>query len=348
MAKRKRLTPADPALLNQPAPAGAGGFSFGATAPIAGVVGDAATSAAFDEMSETLTRAREEGRMVLSVPLEQISLDHLVRDRTAMTQPELDALMQSIKARGQQTPIEVMDIGGGRYGLISGWRRCQALGRLRQEAGEARFGSVLALLRRPDQATDAYLAMVEENEIRVGLSFYERARIVAKSVEQGVFDTEKAALQTLFSTASRSKRSKIGSFLRIVRDLDGVLKYPEALSERTGLVLVKALERGVIEPATLSAALGRCAAGSATAEQTCLASILSRKSEGKSAKKKESNAGLETNSAENNADANAKGGRELAPGVWLHSHPDGILILRGAGLTPAFRSALRNWLASQS
>lgn len=348
MAKRKRLTPVDPALLNQPASVGTGAFSFGAAAPIAGVVGDAATSAAFDEMSETLTRAREEGRMVLSVPLEQIALDHLVRDRTAMTEPELDALMQSVKARGQQTPIEVMDIGGGRYGLISGWRRCQALGRLAQETGEARFGSVLALLRRPDQATDAYLAMVEENEIRVGLSFYERARIVAKSVEQGVFDTEKAALQTLFSTASRSKRSKIGSFLRIVRDLDCVLKYPEALSERTGLALAKALESGLIEPAALFAALGKRAVESAEAEQACLAAVLSGKSERKPMKENESKVDLETNSPETSTDTDIKGGGELTPGVWLHSHPDGTLILRGAGLTPAFRSALRNWLTSQS
>ena len=50
--------------------------------------------------------------------------------------------------------------------------------------------------------------MVEENEIRVGLSYYERARIVAKAVAQGVFETEKQALQRLFHTASRPKRSK--------------------------------------------------------------------------------------------------------------------------------------------
>ena len=46
---------------------------------------------------------------------------------------------------------------------------------------------------------DAYVAMVEENEIRVGLSFYERARIAAKSVEAGVYPDDRAALRALFA-----------------------------------------------------------------------------------------------------------------------------------------------------
>jgi hypothetical protein len=40
---------------------------------------------------------------------------------------------------------------------------------------------------------EAYLAMVEENEIRVGLSFYERARIVARAAEAGVFERHRGA-----------------------------------------------------------------------------------------------------------------------------------------------------------
>ena len=51
--------------------------------------------------------------------------------------------------------------------------------------------------------------MVEENEIRADLSFFERARIVRRAVEGGVFGSEKQALQSLFSAASYAKRSKI-------------------------------------------------------------------------------------------------------------------------------------------
>ena len=74
--------------------------------------------------------------------------------------------------------------------------------------------------------------MIEENEIRLGLSYFERARIVVKLVEQGVFGTGRAALQTLFRSASRAKRSKIGSFLPVVRRLEDVLRFLEALWAR--------------------------------------------------------------------------------------------------------------------
>ena len=101
---------------------------------------------------------------------------------------------------------------------------------------------MLALLRQPSDASAAYVAMIEENEIRVGLSYYERARIVAKAVEQGVFADRKQALQSLFSTASRARRSKIGSFLTIVQALDGALRHPTLIGERLGLALSQALE----------------------------------------------------------------------------------------------------------
>ena len=127
MAKRKRLTPPNPGYLDAtPAPEAKSMF---AAAPIADVAREAASSAAIDEMAETLSRARTEGRMVLSLPLADIQLDYLVRDRTLVDDAEMTALMDSLRARGQQTPVEVTDLGGGRYGLISGWRRCQALAR---------------------------------------------------------------------------------------------------------------------------------------------------------------------------------------------------------------------------
>jgi ParB family chromosome partitioning protein len=100
---------------------------------------------------------------------------------------------------------------------------------------------VLALVRRPEGGADAYVAMVEENEIRAGLSFYERARIVMRAVEAGVYPTEKAALQDLFATASFAKRSKVKSFIGVVEALDGALAFPARIPERTGLALAKAL-----------------------------------------------------------------------------------------------------------
>ena len=248
MAKRKRLTLSTP-------PASVPGGPLPETemhsypngvvpprrrpAPIADVAGDAATVAALEEVTATLAQARAGGRLVLDLPLDAVDESYLVRDRVIADPDEMDTLRQSLAARGQQTPIEVTDLGEGRYGLISGWRRLRALRDMAAEQGIA--GTVKALLRRPADAGEAYLAMIEENEIRVGLSYFERARIVLKAVEQGVFPDTRTALQALFAAASRSRRSKIGSFLEVVPALDGHLSHPGALGERLGGALGKAL-----------------------------------------------------------------------------------------------------------
>ena len=238
MAKRKRLTPANP-MFFEAAPAQPPAMR---AAPIADVAREASHVAAAEDMARTLTEARRQGRMVVEVPLAQVQLNYLVRDRLALDEDEMTALVDSIRARGQQAPVELTELAPGKYGLISGWRRCTALKRLQDETGDARFSSVLALIRQPQEASDAYIAMVEENEIRVGLSYYERARIVVKAVERGVFPNDKKALLTLFAAASRPRRSKIGSFTTLVRTLDGHLNFPEAISERLGLRLVRAIE----------------------------------------------------------------------------------------------------------
>ncbi len=218
------------------------GAGAGLTAPpIARVAGEAATTAALQEVTEMLETARSEGRLILRLDLDSVQADYLVRDRIEGDDAELESLVESLRARGQQTPIEVVPLGAG-YGLISGWRRLTALRRLQTQTGEARFATVLAILRTPESASDAYVAMVEENEIRVGLSYFERARIVDRSVAQGVFDSDTAALRSLFATASRAKRSKIGSFLPVVRLLEPHLRFPVQLNERVGLRLSKALE----------------------------------------------------------------------------------------------------------
>ena len=238
MAKRRRLTAAP--LLAEPTvtiPAS----SPGRRPPIAEVAAEAAATSALEEMAQRFERARAEGRMIQPLPLEVVQADYLVRDRLGIEEEAQTALIASIRARGQQVPIEVVALEDGRYGLISGWRRLAALRTLHAETGDPVYATVLALLRRPADAPEAYLAMVEENEIRVGLSYYERARIAARAVAAGVFSDDTEALQILFAAASRPRRSKIGSFLHIVRALDADLRFPAAIPERLGLRLATAL-----------------------------------------------------------------------------------------------------------
>ena len=236
MAKRKRLGgPLQDYLSTPQGPA--------ASAPIARVAGDAAASAAFDEVSRELSEAREEGRLVLRLPLESVEAAWMTRDRAhpgTGDDPDFAALLDSLRRNGQRSPIEVVEIAPGRYGLLSGWRRLTALRQLRDEGGDV--STVLAFPRRPESAQAAYLAMVEENEIRLGLSYYERARIAARAVEAGVFATPKAALQGLFASASRARRSKIGSFLAIYRVLGDEIRFPQAMTERLGLALAKVID----------------------------------------------------------------------------------------------------------
>ena len=249
MAKRRRLTPAAGLELGPEGPHRAERFARetqggretkSALPPIAAMAGDISRQSAADEISGAMERARREGRLAETLALDAIVEDHLIRDRAGIDESEMEALIESLRARGQQVPIEVIDLGGGRYGLISGWRRLTALRRL-AETG-AGPGTVIAFLRRPDGDADAYLAMVEENEIRADLGFWERGRIVARAVEHGVFEDTRAALNGLFGSVPRARRSKIGSFVALARMLDGQLAFPQALSERLGLALAQRLK----------------------------------------------------------------------------------------------------------
>ncbi len=270
MAKRKRLAPAQPRDLDTPLEVKSiTGLSPHPAPPIASVAGDAATTAALEELSETLRRARAEGRMITEVPLGQIDQNYLVRDRISVDDEDMDALRTSLKARGQQTPIELVELGKDQFGLISGWRRLQALRAIGAETAKA-------IITAPREAPDAYVAMIEENEIRVGLSYFERARIVVRSVESGVFETEKAALQTLFASASRAKRSKIKSFIPVASQLGHALKFPTQMGERMGLQLSKLLLNDSSASGQIAAALMDASCDDFEAEQQVLNGCLKR------------------------------------------------------------------------
>ena len=115
----------------------------GAAPPVARIAADAASRAALDDLADELRRHRESGRMVVELPLDQIEAAHLTRDRIHMDAEDMGALKASLASRGQQTPIEVVALPGGRYGLISGARRLAALREL--AVGQDGPGTALAL-----------------------------------------------------------------------------------------------------------------------------------------------------------------------------------------------------------
>ena len=270
MAKRKRLTPA--------ALTGADPFAQAAPrrAPIADLSGAAAAQAALEEVSDVLRDARAEGRLITALPLAQVDATHLVRDRAYVDPEEMQVLIDSLKARGQQTAIEVVALDTGDYGLISGWRRLMALRQLHEETQEPRFATVKALIRSRQSAPEAYQAMVEENEVRADLSFYERARIAVQAAVQGVYPDTQTAVQALFAAARAPKRSKIMSFTVLVGALDGQLRFPEAIPEKLGLSLVAKLQDDPRFLRQLTEMLRKADRDSAAAERRVLERALTR------------------------------------------------------------------------
>ena len=308
--------------------------------PISRIAAETAATAALEALAGEVAEARATGRMVEALPLDTIDTGHLVRDRVGFDGEEFAALVESLRAHGQRAPVEVIDLGlmrdgtdremgqgeplrpTRRYGLISGWRRLSALRRLHEETGEARFATVLALLRSPESSADAYVTMVEENEIRAGLSYYERARIAAKAVEAGAFADRGAALRGLYATASRAKRSKIGSFLALYDALDGSLRFPAAIGERLGLQLAQRLaEAGAGEE------LVKLLASRETMDPEAELTFLARWLEG-------------PRPSPSRQKATAQ---QIMPGIVVTAAPKRI-VLSGPNVTPALGERLAAWL----
>ena len=339
MAKRKRLTPPQAGYLDGAgsAPAPAMRALMPSEPPIARVAGEASATAALGEVAEAMASARAEGRLIETLPLSAIDPHHLVRDRMAQDPEEMEALTASIEARGQQVPIEVVALphprGAQTHGLVSGWRRLTALQALEQRHGD-RFGRVKALVVAPPDRQAAYVAMVEENEIRANLSLYERARIALKAWQEGIYPTRKLALQGLFGAVSRSKRSKINSFTALVEALDASLRFPTAISEKLGLDLVKAVEAGGAE--RIAEGLRRAAPDTPEAEMALLARLAA--------------------AAVRRPAPPAAAPAETAP-VATPPEPQTLevevdfdgsrIVLTGAGVTPALHGALQAWLRRQ-
>ncbi len=314
MARRKRLelpTAADTAALETKS-----AFSGLSRMPIAEVAGDTSARAALDEVTQAMTSAEAEGRMARRIALDQIEAGHLNRDRMVLEEEEMAALEASIAARGQQTPIEVLALPSNRFGLISGLRRLEALRRLGQP-------EVLAFVRRPESAAASYVAMVEENEIRAALSFYERANIAVQAVGAGVYPNAKAAVKGLFAHVAPAKRSKILRFVVLRETMGRHLQFPTAIPEKLGLALAAAIEADKRIATRINDALRKTPPADAAAERRVLERALKAPAPA--------------------ADAP----EELAPGVTLKAAKE-RLTLAGKAVDAEFEAALRDWIARRA
>ncbi|WP_288951661.1 ParB N-terminal domain-containing protein [uncultured Paracoccus sp.] len=230
-------------------------------APIAQVAADSAALAATDSIevresraraqadAERLRDAQERGLLIVELPIDQIDESAMVRDRMVMSEEDMQELRLSIAAHGLRLPIEVYEIEtrdgqGPRYGLLSGYRRLHAVRALHDLTHAEKHATIRALIRPRAEADDAFVAMVEENEVREELSHFERGRIAVIAANQGAFANTEDAVNKLFASGSKAKRSKVRSFALIFEELGDMLRFPESLTERRGLRLAAALRNG--------------------------------------------------------------------------------------------------------
>lgn len=238
-----------------------GPMGQGATAPIAQVAADAAAlspaasaedraqQARLQADADRLATAEAEGRLLADLPVAEIDGDAMIRDRTILDEAEMMELRQSIAANGLRLPVEVFELAapgpdGARYGLVSGYRRLAAVRALHGLTADAKYQTIRAIVRPRAETDRAFVAMVEENEIRSELSPFERGRIAVIAAQQGAFVNVEEAVNQLFATGSKAKRSKVRSFALVFEEMGDMLTFPEALSEKRGLRLAQALRQG--------------------------------------------------------------------------------------------------------
>lgn len=221
--------------------------------------------------------AEAQGRVLVSLLLSEVATDDLPRDRldleTVARSDEMEELKASIRARGQREPIEVYRDAAGTYQLKKGWRRLTALMQLLSETGDDAFLRVVARVEpatedaKPDRVA-RYIDMVEENVVREDLTFAEMAQVAIQAARDPAVDGDDADAMVgrLYASLHKMKRSYIRSFVFLLSELDGALKWPKAVSRNLGVDLARVLKAQPDRTAMLRRSLTACAAPEDQAE----------------------------------------------------------------------------------
>lgn len=227
---------------------------------------EAAIRAENDALAHEFVRLKKLGLITDMIPVHEVRVAKLVRDRTQRRDPEVDDLMTSLRAVGLSNPIRVERLPEGGYELVEGWRRLTAFRALLAETGEDRWARIPASFVPAGETVEGlYRRMVDENLVRKDISWSEMARLARAYVEDGVGGCEDLdqAVNHLFASTNPQKRSYIRRFAYLLSRLEKHLEHPEAIPRALGLSLAQRLEQepglvtGVVQ--ALQAAPGRSA-----------------------------------------------------------------------------------------
>ena len=181
-------------------------------------------------------------------PLDLIDCGAITRDRTTVEPQAMTELERSIEASGLRQPIELFErtdpYEGCTHGLISGHRRLIAFRNLLERTGNDRWATIPAFIRGRTDMASALAAMVEENEIRVDISPYERGLIAVRARDEGAFGGIEEAVEALYPHATRYKRSRVRALAQFAEEVGGYFKTPEKISFRQAMRIMAALNLG--------------------------------------------------------------------------------------------------------
>lgn len=194
-----------------------------------------------DALAQEHVRLKKLGLITDLIPLDLIDADKLTRDRAPGRDPEIDELKQSITDVGLSNPIRV-ERAGERFELVQGFRRLSAFRELAAEQG-APYDRIPAVLNAGgDDLKLLYRRMVDENLVRRGVSFGELAALaIAYSREDPNITNYHEAVEVIFASASRQKRSHIRSFVDLLGFIGDDLRFPEGVPRAMGHELLRKL-----------------------------------------------------------------------------------------------------------
>ena len=182
-------------------------------------------------------------------PLDLIDCGAITRDRTNLDPEAMRELERSIEASGLRQPIELFERNhpyeGRTHGLISGHRRLVAFRNLHKLRGGDRWATIPAFIRGSTDMATAFAAMVEENEIRAGISPYERGLIAVRARDDGAFGSIEDAIEGLYPTASRYKRLRLRTVAHFAETVGSFFKTPAKLSERQIERVMRSVDHGL-------------------------------------------------------------------------------------------------------
>lgn len=204
---------------------------------------EAAIRAENDALAHEHVRLKKAGLITDLIPLEDIRTDKLTRDRMPGRDAEIDELKQSIREIGLSNPIRVEQVGDA-FELIQGFRRVTAYRELFEETGDEAYARIPAGINaKGENLLRLYRRMVDENLVRRGVSFGEMAQLAINYRHQAEeVEGYEHAVELLFASSGRQKRSYIKHFVRLLSETGGHIQHVDTIPRALGLQVVRRLE----------------------------------------------------------------------------------------------------------